>query len=66
MRLLIRMITAFVSLVTSFVLSYATSFMLRLRKKEFGMYLTLGMTRKDIQGLFAGETLILFPTGYTG
>lgn len=59
MRLLIRMITAFVSLVTSFVLSYATSFMLRLRKKEFGMYLTLGMTRKDIQGLFAGETLIL-------
>jgi len=33
MRLLIRMITAFVSLVTAFVLSYATSFMLRLRKK---------------------------------
>ena len=59
MRLLIRMITAFVSLVTAFVLSYATSFMLRLRKKEFGMYLTLGMTRKDIRSLFAGETLIL-------
>ena len=59
MRLLIRMITAFVSLVTAFVLSYATSFMLRHRKKEFGIYLTLGMTRKNIQGLFAGETLIL-------
>lgn len=59
MRLLIRMITAFVSLVTAFVLSYATSFMLRLRKKEFGIYLTLGMTKKNIQGLFAGETLIL-------
>lgn len=62
MRLLIRMITAFVSLVTSFVLSYATIFMLRLRKKEFGMYLTLGMTRKDIQGLFAGILLCAVKT----
>ena len=40
-------------------LSYATGFMLKLRKKEFGMYLTLGMTRRNIQWLFACETGIL-------
>ena len=33
--------------------------MLKLRKKEFGMYLTLGMTRRDIQTLFACETGLL-------
>lgn len=46
-------------LVTALVLSYATGFMLKLRKKEFGMYLTLGMTRRNVQTLFACETGVL-------
>ena len=33
-------ITVLVSLIVAFVLGYATSFMLRLRKREFGTYLT--------------------------
>ena len=49
-------VTVLGSLVTALVLSYATGFMLKLRKKEFGMYLTLGMTRRNIQWLFACET----------
>lgn len=52
-------ISVFLSLIVAFVLSYATSFMLRLRKREFGMYLTLGMTRKNILLLFNLETLIM-------
>ncbi|MDO4321338.1 MAG: ABC transporter permease [Lachnospiraceae bacterium] len=52
-------ITVFISLVVAFVLSYATSFMLKLRKREFGTYLTLGMTRGNILRIFLGETLIL-------
>ena len=47
------------SLVTALVLSYSTGFMLKLRKKEFGMYLTLGMPHRNIQWLFACETGIL-------
>ena len=41
-------VTVLGSLVTALVLSYATGFMLKLRKKEFGMYLTLGMTRRGV------------------
>lgn len=56
---LFTMVTILSCLVTALVLSYATGFMLKLRKKEFGMYLTLGMTRRNIQMLFACETGIL-------
>ncbi|MDD6036676.1 MAG: ABC transporter permease [Lachnospiraceae bacterium] len=59
MKAMFNMVTILSSLVTALVLSYATGFMLKLRKKEFGMYLTLGMTRRNIQTLFACETWIL-------
>lgn len=49
----------FISLIVAFVLSYATSFMLKLRKREFGTYLTLGMTRKNILALFVSETMLI-------
>ena len=52
-------ITVFVSLIVSFVLGYATSFMLKLRKREFGMYLTLGMNRRNILSIFVLETMLL-------
>ena len=59
MRTMFNFVTVLSCLVTALVLSYATGFMLKLRKKEFGMYLTLGMTRRDIQRIFACETGIL-------
>lgn len=59
MKTMFNMVTILSSLVTALVLSYATAFMLKLRKKEFGMYLTLGMTRRNIKTLFACETWIL-------
>lgn len=52
-------ITVFISLIVAFVLSYATSFMMKLRKREFGTYLTLGMTRKNILMIFLAETLLM-------
>ena len=52
-------LTVFVSLIMAFVLGYATSFMLKLRKREFGTYLTLGMTRGNILAIFVLETLLL-------
>lgn len=51
--------TVFVFLIVSFLLSYTTSFMLKLRKREFGTYLTLGMNRRNILTLFLCETLLL-------
>lgn len=49
----------FIALIVSFVLGYATSFMLKLRKREFGTYLTMGMTRKNILSIFILETMIM-------
>ncbi len=52
-------VTVAVALIVAGVLGYATSFILKLRKREFGTYLTLGMTRRNILTLFAVETLVL-------
>lgn len=59
MRTALLTITIFVSLIVAFVLGYATSFLLKLRKREFGTYLTLGMTRGNILMIFVLETLIM-------
>lgn len=55
----LTMFSVFLSLIIIFVLGYANSFMLKLRKREFGTYLTLGMTRGNILRIFILETLIL-------
>lgn len=60
MSAMFAMVMVISSVVTALVLGHATGFLLRLRKKEFGMYLTLGMTRKDIRTVFACEIGILF------
>lgn len=59
MRTGLAVFVVFIALIVAFVLSYATSFMLRLRKREFGTYLTLGMTRKNILTIFTFETAII-------
>lgn len=55
-----RIITIMVSVITALVLSYATSFMMKLRRKEFGMYMTLGMNKWDIMKLFVLENIAIF------
>lgn len=52
-------ISVVVAVIVAFVLGYATSFMLKLRKREFGTYLTMGMTRGNILSIFILETLIM-------
>lgn len=48
------------AIVSALVLGYGCAFLLRRRKKEFGMYLTLGMTRGNIVSLFVAEMLFTF------
>lgn len=59
LRTALILITVFISVIVAFVLGYATSFMLKLRKREFGTYLTLGMTRANIMCVFLLESLLL-------
>lgn len=49
----------FVALVVGFVVAYATAFLLRKRKKEFGTYLLLGIKRSAVLRLFVIENLIV-------
>lgn len=53
-------LSCIVCIIVAVVLSYVSAFLLRRRKKEFGLYLTMGMTRGNILAIFAGETLVTF------
>lgn len=56
---MINFSVALVSVVSAVVLGYTSAFMVRLRSREFGLYLTVGMRRRDIMTLFATETAII-------
>lgn len=53
-------VTGFLALIMAFVLGYATSFLLKKRKKEFALYLIMGMNRKNIIAIFLFETALTF------
>ena len=46
-------VSVFVSIILAFLIVYASRFLIKRRNKEFGVYLTLGMSKKKI-------SLILF------
>ena len=52
-------VSVFVAAILGFLVVYANTFMIRRRKKEFGVYLTLGMSRMTITRLLLLETLIV-------
>ena len=53
-------LTIILAIVSAFVLGYGCAFLLRRRKKEFGLYLTLGMRRGNIVAIFMGEMFFTF------
>ena len=59
MRTVLILITVAISIIVAFVLGYATSYMLKLRKREFGTYLTLGMTRGNVTCVYLFESVLL-------
>lgn len=52
-------LSAFLAMIIAIVLGYANAYILRLRKREFGTYLTLGMKRHQIVKLFLVENSLL-------
>lgn len=52
-------LSVFLGIIIAIVLGYANAFMLKLRKREFGTYLTVGMKRHQIVKLFLFENSFL-------
>ncbi len=52
-------VSVFVACILGFLVVYANMFMIRKRKKEFGVYLTLGMSSFSISGILVIETLLI-------
>ena len=52
-------VSVFVAVILGFLVLYANAFLIRRRRAEFGMYLTLGMGKGDLLKISACETLIV-------
>lgn len=50
-------VSVFVSFVLGFLIVYANQFLMKRRKKEFGIYMILGMSKKQISKILLIETL---------
>ena len=55
----ISVLSIFISIVLGFLIVYANGFMIKRRKKEFGTYLLLGMSKKKVSLILTIETLIV-------
>ena len=52
-------VSVFVYIILAFLIVYASRFLIKRRNKEFGVYLTLGMSKKKISLILFIETLII-------
>ncbi len=56
---IISMVSVFVSFVLGFLILYANNFLIKKRNKEFGIYMTLGISRSKIAFMLFYETIIV-------
>lgn len=56
---MISYVSVFVSIILGFLIVYANNFLIKRRKKEFGVYMTLGMGKKDISIILLIETVLI-------
>ncbi|WP_148629659.1 ABC transporter permease [Bacillus sp. E214] len=56
---LISIVSVFVSIVLGFLILFANNFLIRRRKKELGIYMTLGMSKYSISLIVVMETLFI-------
>ena len=52
-------VSVFVSCILGFLIVYASRFLIKRRNKEFGIYLTLGMSKRKISAILFFETLLI-------
>lgn len=53
------MLSVFVAIVLAFLVMYANNFLVRRRKKEFGLYMLLGMPQRQISRVLIYETVTI-------
>ena len=56
---LLGMISVFIAIVLGFLIVYANNFLINRRKREFGIYMTLGMGRRQISAIILLETILI-------
>ena len=52
-------VSVFLAVIMGFLVVYANQFLIRRRKKEFGMYQILGMTKRNVSKIMSIETLLV-------
>ncbi|USK58986.1 ABC transporter permease [Peribacillus asahii] len=57
--MLLSGVSVFVSVVLGFLIMYANNFLIRRRKKELGLYMTLGMSKYKISHIIVVETFFV-------
>lgn len=56
---LISLVSGLVAFILGFLIVYANNFLIKRRKKEFGVYMMLGMGKGGISGILFGETILI-------
>lgn len=56
---MLSMVSVFVAVILGFLIIYANNFLIKRRKKEFGLYMLLGMGKRSISRILIGETMII-------
>ena len=56
---MLSMISVFIAIVLGFLIVYANNFLINRRKREFGIYMTLGMGRRQISSIILLETILI-------
>lgn len=56
---LLGMVSVFVAVILGLLIVYANNFLINRRKKEFGIYMTLGMGRRQISKIIIIETVMV-------
>ncbi|GKX28290.1 ABC transporter permease [Vallitalea longa] len=56
---ILDIISFFISIVLGFLIVYANGYLIKRRKKELGIYLTLGMEKRQISMILVFETIVL-------
>ena len=59
LRKILSVISVFVAVILGFLIVYANSFFIRRRKKEMGIYMTLGMSKGNISAILVSETFLM-------
>lgn len=56
---LVKFLSVVMAIVLVFLVIYANGFIMKRRKREFGLYMTLGISNRKIAGMLATETIVI-------